>query len=141
MANNHNYKNDCLNTKSISSSSYSGYKSKPSVTFGLRRNSTGSGGNSAGGHQKDTPGGLLLSMFTINYASVCDSCVFSEEWRWGFIRFRKEIEFGERKPSHLAHRYKRMEMGIYTCGAFKKENRLISLQLPEFSLSGSLWTS
>ncbi|KAI3727542.1 hypothetical protein L6452_16158 [Arctium lappa] len=60
MANNHNYKNGGLKTKSISSSSssssYSGYKSKPSVTSGLRRNSTGSGGNSAGGHQKDTPG-------------------------------------------------------------------------------------
>lgn len=60
MANNHNYKNGGLKTKSISSSSssssFSGYKSKPSVTSGLRRNSTGSSGNSAGGHHKDTPG-------------------------------------------------------------------------------------
>ncbi|KVH95487.1 Armadillo [Cynara cardunculus var. scolymus] len=60
MANNHSYKNGGLKTKSISSSSssssYSGYKSKQSVTSGVRRNSTGSSGNSAGGHQKDTPG-------------------------------------------------------------------------------------
>lgn len=55
MANNHSYKNGGVKTKSISSSS-SSYKSKPSVTSGVRRNSTGSTGNSAGGLHKDTPG-------------------------------------------------------------------------------------
>ncbi|XP_071696330.1 kinesin-like protein KIN-UA [Rutidosis leptorrhynchoides] len=62
MANN-NYKNGGgggVKTKSISSSSSfsssSGYKSKPSVTSGLRRSSTGSVSNSTGGSHKDTPG-------------------------------------------------------------------------------------
>lgn len=59
MANNHSYKNGGVKTKSISSSSSSyssGYKSKPSVTSGGRRNSTGSTGNSGGALHKDTPG-------------------------------------------------------------------------------------
>nr|XP_043606510.1 kinesin-like protein KIN-UA isoform X2 [Erigeron canadensis] len=60
MANNNSYKNGGVKTKSISSSSSfsfsGGYKSKPSsVNSGPRRNSTGSGSNSAGGFHKDTP--------------------------------------------------------------------------------------
>ncbi|KAL7607836.1 hypothetical protein Lser_V15G09772 [Lactuca serriola] len=59
MANNNSFKNGGVKTKSISSSSSSyssGYKSKPSVTSGGRRSSTGSTGNSAGALHKDTPG-------------------------------------------------------------------------------------
>ncbi|KAI3685380.1 hypothetical protein L6452_34622 [Arctium lappa] len=87
MANNHNYKNDGVNTKSISSSSssssYSGYKSKPSVTSGLRRNNTGSGGNSAGGHQKDTPEERKSNLGKENRLILL---IDTKEWRWGFIR-------------------------------------------------------
>ncbi|KAI3685784.1 hypothetical protein L6452_35042 [Arctium lappa] len=43
---------------------------------------------------------VSFSLCSLSIMPVCVySCVFSEEWRWGFIGFRKEIEFGERKSN------------------------------------------
>ncbi|KAI3684594.1 hypothetical protein L6452_33818 [Arctium lappa] len=85
-------------SSSSSSSSYSGYKSKPSVTSGLRRNSTGSGGNSAGGHKKDTPGDSRMEQEVIE-----SEMILPTHLRFKKIQMHEKYPKGQARGRHWKH--------------------------------------